>query len=112
MGKAKVRSLIGDYSYGHFEVVHCEWLSENSEGREWVSSFRPDSGYGLKNYMKSRKYPWISGKQNVWCGEVWYGIKKHWTLQAQRVARSVMKELSLEGGRTAKRNEGVTSVKD
>ncbi len=105
MGKAKVRSLIGDKSYGHFDVVHCEWLSEDSEGRKWVSSFRPDAGYGLRDFQKSAKIPWIQGKQNIWCGEMWYGIKKHWTLQAQRVARSVLKELSVRGGQTAKRNK-------
>lgn len=98
IGKAKVRSIIGDRSYEHFNVVHCEKLSDNSKGRNWVSTFRPNPGYKLHNFQNTNKYSWVSGKRNIWCGEVWYGIKKHWALQAQRVARFVLEESRLHKG--------------
>lgn len=108
LGKAEVRSIIADYSYDHFKVVHCEFLSANEEGRKWANSYKPNSSNGLWDMRKSDEFSLIVGKQNIWCGEIWYRIKKHWALQAQRVARFVLKEVRRQDGQ---RVQGVNKGK-
>ena len=90
MGGAKVRTIIADDSYDHFNVIHCQLLSKSPEGRKWVESYRPDPGYGLRDHRGTSRYSLVEGKRNLWCGELWYAIKKHWTLEAQRVAGAVL----------------------
>ncbi len=90
MGKAKVRTIIADSSYGHVNVIHCYLLSNNKEGKKWANSYRPEGTSGVKDFRKSTKFKLIEGKQNLWCGEFWHGVKKNWALQAQRVARAVL----------------------
>ncbi len=90
MGKANVRTIIADDSYGHVNVIHCYLLSDNKKGREWANYYHPDGTSGVKDFRNTTKFELIEGKQNLWCGEFWYGVKKNWTLQAQRVARAVL----------------------
>ena len=89
-GTANVRTIIGDDSYGHVNVIHCYLLSNNKAGRKWANSYRTDGTSGVKDFRENKQHELIEGKQNLWCGEFWYGVKKHWALEAQRVAKAVL----------------------
>jgi hypothetical protein len=91
-GSAKVRSIVGDSSYHHFNTFHCEHLLANPEGRQWVDAYRPDSGYGLRNFLGTEEMKFRRELRNLWCGEIWYAIKKNWAIEAQRVARAIRSE--------------------
>jgi hypothetical protein len=98
MGSAKVRSIMTDDSYDHFWVVHCNELLKSPEGTAWVRSYRPDPGYGQRDYRNSLEFTFIQEKRNLWCGELWHGVKKHWALSAQRAARTFLERQGMAAG--------------
>ncbi|MFC1491853.1 hypothetical protein ACFLQ0_04625, partial [Nitrospinota bacterium] len=99
MGTAKVRTIIADPSYGHVNVIHCYLLTQNKKGRGWAAAYRPEGGWGLRDFRKTARYALDWGKRNLWCGELWYAVKKHWALEAQRVARAVLSGRAEPAGR-------------
>ena len=94
MGSANVRSIMTDDSYDHFWVVHCNELLETPEGTVWVQNYRPDSSHGHRDYRHTIEFSFIEGKRNLFCGEIWHAVKKHWALSAQRVARTFIEKRS------------------
>ena len=90
MGTARVRSIMTDDSYEHFWVVHCNELLDDPQGTVWIQNYRPDPGYGQRDYRSTRAFSFVEGKRNLFCGELWHGVKKHWALSAQRVARTFL----------------------
>ncbi len=99
MGKAKVRTIIADPSYGHVNVIHCYLRTQSKKGRGWADSYRPVGGWGVRDFRKTARYSLDWGKRNLWCGELWYAVKKHWALEAQRVARAVLSGRAYPAGR-------------
>ena len=100
MGEAKVRTIIADPSYGHVNVIHCYRLTQSKKGRGWAASYRPEGGWGLRDFRKTSRYSLDWGNRNLWCGELWYAVKKHWALEARRVARAVLSGRPEPAGRT------------
>jgi alpha-beta hydrolase superfamily lysophospholipase len=80
-GTAKVRNVELPAGYSHVTVAAVAELAEDPAMREWLNSYVPGRTDGFPANAKS-----VSNA--LWAGDVWYSIKKHWVLEAQRFLRA------------------------
>ena len=80
-GRAKVRNVRLPAWYNHvtFPVTHD--LADDAAVRTWINAYTPDR-YDTPVPLES------SGRAVLWAADVWYGIKKHWCLEAQAQIRA------------------------
>ena len=62
-------------------VAAAGHLAEDPAMREWINAYVPGSVNGFPADAKSTD-------NALWAADVWYSIKKHWVLEAQRVVRA------------------------
>ena len=80
-GTAKIRNVILPATYDHVDAPHIAALADIPAARAWIDAYHPD------NVMPP--LPEESGDMAiVWAADIWYSIKKHWTLEAQRLVRA------------------------
>jgi hypothetical protein len=82
MGRAKVRNVFLPGSYNHIVIPTTRQLSASDAMREWLNAYVPDRP-GLADSI-----PPGDNANALWAGDVWYSIKKHWCLEAQRLIRA------------------------
>jgi hypothetical protein len=82
VGKAKVRNVTLPAEYSHVFVPGTSHLAQSAAMRAWINAFDPENEAG--------RAPLPEGPSaNVMFGaDVWYSIKKHWCIEAQRVIRA------------------------
>ncbi len=80
-GSAKVRNVRLPASYSHVTVAATAHLAEDPAMREWLNDYRPGMTDGFPVTAKSTE-------NALWAADVWYSIKKHWVLEAQKVVRA------------------------
>ena len=80
-GTAQVRNvaLPGWYNHVTFPVTHD--LADDPAVRRWINAYRPDN-YEQPVPLESQ------GRAVLWAADVWYGVKKHWCLEAQQLIRA------------------------
>jgi len=81
-GTAKVRNVELPAMYNHITVPLTADLPRDPEVRAWVDAYRPDAQgdpYSL---------PAEAQLHVLWAADVWYSVKKHWCLEAQRLIRA------------------------
>lgn len=78
VGSAGVRTI--KLSGGpHFSLPDIQHLALQPESREWVDKYRPDNEQLLSSEIINREF-------NIpLAGELWYHIKKYWTIELQRL---------------------------
>ena len=81
-GSARVRSIKLPAGYNHFLVPKTEHLTENKEIRDWINNYTPTGEPQLDIEFES------SSDNIIWAADVWHSIKKHWTIEIQRLIRA------------------------
>ncbi len=80
-GAAKVRNIELPASYSHVTVAATADLADDPAMREWLNAYVPGQSNGFPANA-------ASVTNALWAADVWFSIKKHWVLEAQRVLRA------------------------
>ena len=68
-------------SYSHVFVPDTEELAAHAATRDWIDAYRAaDAGIATP--------PENAGNGVLWAADVWHSVKKHWTLEVQRLIRA------------------------
>jgi hypothetical protein len=79
-GNTLVRGVMLPASYNHVFVPDTEYLAMDPATRVWIDAFKAsDTGVAP---------PPEAGNGALWAADVWYSVKKHWTIEAQRLIRA------------------------
>lgn len=81
-GTAHVRNVTLPASYNHVVAPVTHQLAEDPAVRNWINAYVPG-----ENQDPSTLPPEAAGHV-LWAADVWYDIKKHWCLEAQRWVRA------------------------
>jgi hypothetical protein len=81
-GTAEVRNVTLPASYIHVMVPATAHLAENQQIRDWINAYQPTERPQLTVEFDT------SSRNILWAADVWYGIKKQWCLEAQRLVRA------------------------
>jgi len=77
-GHVKIRNVTLPASNNHVTLPVTADLAEDAAIRPWIDAYRP-GGVGP---------PSNAGDNALWAADVWYSVKKHWVLEAQRLIRA------------------------
>lgn len=83
MGSAAVRTVMLPAAYGHITIPLTRHLAANPVTRAWINEYIPE-----RATRALPAGPGIDATNIVHAAEIWYSIKKHWSLEAQRLIRS------------------------
>ncbi len=80
-GKASVRNVRLPADYSHVTVAATSDLARSPAMREWLNDYRPGQVNGV---------PVAEGPTDnaLWAADVWFNIKHHWAIEAQKVIRA------------------------
>lgn len=82
-GTAQVRNVMLPENYSHVFVPVTQGLAADPKMRDWLNAYVPGADNGQ---------PPGAGNGNddhaLWAADVWFSIKKHWCLEAQRLIRA------------------------
>jgi hypothetical protein len=81
-GKAKVRNVFLPGSYNHVVIPATRHLTASEAMRDWLNAYVPDRP------GQAEAIPPDDNSGALWAGDVWYSIKKHWSLEVQRLIRA------------------------
>ena len=81
-GKADVRNVTLPLGYNHVTIPATSHLAESQETRDWINHYIPTEEPKLDVKFKT------SSTNILWAADVWHSIKKHWTLELQRLIRA------------------------
>jgi hypothetical protein len=81
-GTATVRNVDLPVTYSHVFVPAAGSLPENPEVRNWINAYVPGGKHDTSSL------PIEAAQHVLWAADVWYSIKKHWCLEAQRLVRA------------------------
>jgi pimeloyl-ACP methyl ester carboxylesterase len=81
-GKASVRNVTLPATYNHVTVPVTQDLPNDPQVREWLNAYVPDAN------ADASALPFEAQQHVLWAADVWYSIKKHWCLEAQRLIRA------------------------
>jgi len=81
-GTATVRNVSLPSDYSHVFVPNTAHLGREPKVREWINAYTPA--------MTANLPPLPEGDTTniLWAADVWYSIKKHWAIEAQRLIRA------------------------
>jgi hypothetical protein len=80
-GNMLVRGVMLPAWYSHVFVPDTERLAADPATRAWIDAYRvADTGAATP--------PAEAGNGALWAADVWYSVKKHWTIEAQRLIRA------------------------
>jgi hypothetical protein len=77
-GKAAVRNVELPSAYNHLTTPYVSPLADDKATRDWISGYAP--GQPASNPPGES-----AGYATFWAADVWYAVKKHWALEAQRL---------------------------
>jgi hypothetical protein len=80
-GTANVRNVELPSSYSHVTVAATGDLAADPAMREWLNAYVPGQNNGFPADA-------VSVTNALWAADVWYSVKKHWVLEAQRFLRA------------------------
>ena len=80
-GTARVRNFALPAWYNHVTAPATHDITEDPAVRKWINDYAPDH-YQTPVPLES------SGRAVLWAADVWYSVKKHWCLEAQRLIRA------------------------
>lgn len=81
-GAAHVRNVVLPITYNHIMVPVTHALATDTATRNWINAYVPRDG-------EQPDVPdGIIGHNVLWAADVWFSIKKHWCIEAQRLIRA------------------------
>jgi hypothetical protein len=89
-GAARVRNVQLPAGYSHVVVPVTAHLTKDPAMKARINAYTPGQADGFP------PAPDGAADNALWAAEVWYGIKRHWALEAQRLVRA--KRAALGGG--------------
>jgi hypothetical protein len=90
-GTAHVRNVSLPAWYNHVFFPVTQDLAEDPVARPWIDQYVPDH-YARPVPLED------SGRSVLWAADVWYGIRKHWCIEAQRLIRARRAAFGISGG--------------
>ncbi len=81
-GSARVRNVELPAWYNHVTVPVTQELARDENTREWINAYVPGSNADPSGL------PGDAAFHVLWAADVWYSIKKHWVIEAQRLIRA------------------------
>jgi len=80
-GTATVRNVRLPAEYSHVTVAATSHLARDKAMRDWINAYRPGDVSAV---------PAASGPTDnaLWAADVWFSIKRHWVIEAQRLIRA------------------------
>ena len=81
-GTAKVRNVALPLNYNHIFVPAVGSLADDPQVRDWINAYAPG------DTRDPSLLPGDAPQHVLWAADVWYSIKKHWCLEAQRLVRA------------------------
>lgn len=89
-GAARVRNVRLPITYNHITVPITHALAADPKARAWINAYVPGTG------EEPDVPPDVKGNNILWAADVWFSIKKHWCLEAQRLIRARQVALAKE----------------
>ena len=85
-GRAYVRNVWLPASYSHGSMPESKHLTKSQAIMDWLNRYQPSPATESEPRLEEH----LEGDTThiLWAAEVWYGIKKHWVLELQRVIRA------------------------
>ncbi len=84
-GTAIVRTVTLPSSYSHLGLPRTRHLAANPVTRAWIDAYVPGSAVTMPEDERG-----IDRSNLLHAADIWYSVKKHWCLEAQRLMRSRM----------------------
>jgi hypothetical protein len=81
-GAANVRNVTLPSGYSHIGLPLTQHLAQQAATRAWVAAYRPDA------LEEPPPDPGIDASNLVHAADVWFSVKKHWCIEAQRAIRA------------------------
>jgi hypothetical protein len=81
-GTAHVRNVVLPAVYNHVMLPNTQELAQDPQVKDWINAYVPDNG------ADPSALPGDAPSRALWAADVWYSIKKHWVLEAQRLIRA------------------------
>jgi hypothetical protein len=81
-GTANVRNVELPATYNHLTLPLTQDLPRDPQTRDWINAYFPGSK------ADPSELPGDASLHVLWAADVWYSIKKHWCLEAQRLIRA------------------------
>jgi len=78
----RIRNVSLPAYYSHVVVPVTAYLAKDAKMREWIDEYRPEHVNG------DLALPDGPNDNLLWAADVWYDVKKHWCLEAQRLIRA------------------------
>jgi len=91
-GTAKVQNVELPSNYSHIFLPEVAPLALEPEVRDWINAYVPGGKHDTSSL------PADAQDHVLWAADVWYSIKRHWCLEAQRLVRA---DLAARHGRDA-----------
>jgi hypothetical protein len=82
-GTAQVRNVSLPATYNHIFVPLTQALASDAQMRDWINAYVPGADNGRPPGFDEGR-----GTNAYWAADVWFSIKKHWCLEAQRLIRA------------------------
>lgn len=89
-GTAQVRNVTLPPTYNHVIVPVTDTLGGDPKVRSWINAYVPGDD------RDTSSLPGDAAQHVIWAADVWYSIKKHWCLEAQRWVRAQSKRVPTE----------------
>ena len=83
-GTAKVKNVELPSHYSHIFVPEVASLALEPEVRDWIDAYVPGGKHDTSSL------PADAQDHVLWAADVWYSIKRHWCLEAQRLVRAFL----------------------
>jgi hypothetical protein len=80
-GTATVRNVRLPAEYSHVTIAATSHLARDKAMRDWLNAYRP----GDVNAVPADSGPTDNA---LWAADVWFSIKRHWVIGAQRLIRA------------------------
>ncbi|HEY2969254.1 MAG TPA: hypothetical protein VGK75_12920 [Casimicrobiaceae bacterium] len=86
MGSARVRNVILPPKASHLTLPLAKELALDPAARDWINRYVPDPATSYPPSGALADLPNL-----LHAADIWYSVKKHWCLEAQRLIRSARK---------------------
>jgi hypothetical protein len=86
LGSARVRNVILPPNASHVDLPRVAELAQNPATRDWIDRYEPGTNAPLPAAS-------IDTSNLLHAADIWYSVKKHWCLEAQRLIRARRGEL-------------------
>lgn len=88
-GTASVRNIALSATTSHIAMPQALELGRNAATRAWIEAYRPD-------HAALPDIPAIDLRNIVHAADIWFSVKKHWCIEAQRYVRASRHESGVQ----------------